>query len=60
MTWVEPGVLVMAMSTYLLAAFFGLFGVTNVAKTEIDPWVLGAVAIVAALSLVKDALEHKK
>lgn len=50
----------MAMSTYLLAAFFGLFGVTNVAKTEIDPWVLGAVAIVAALSLVKDALEHKR
>lgn len=48
------------MSTYLLAGFFALFGVMNVAKTEIPSWVLGAVAIVTALSLVKDALEHKK
>lgn len=48
------------MSTYLLAGFFLLFGVMNVAKTEIPSWVLGAVAIVAALSLVKDALEHRK
>lgn len=48
------------MSTYLLAGFFLLFGVMNVAKTEIPPWVLGATAIVVSLALVKAALESKK
>lgn len=60
MTWVEQGVLFMAMSTYLTAAFFLLFGVMNVAKTEIPSWVLGATALAVAAVLVKAGLESKR
>lgn len=48
------------MNSYLLAAFFLLFGVMNVTETKIPAWVLGASALVVALDLIKSALEAKK
>lgn len=37
-----------------MAAWFLLFGVMNLAETKIPSWVLGAVAILVALSLLFD------
>jgi hypothetical protein len=43
------------MSTYILAVFLLLLGVTHLISTEIPRWVVGLAAILAGLALL---VEH--
>jgi len=50
-----PGI----MSKYALSAYLLLTGVTLLIATQIPPWVVGAVALFAGLTLAGDALKSK-
>lgn len=47
------------MSTFFMAAWFLLFGVMNLAETKIPVWVLGALAVLVAMSLLFDGWRNR-
>ena len=48
------------MSIYFVIAFFILFGIMDLVSTSIPHWVLGVLALAAALALIISASPWKK
>jgi uncharacterized membrane protein len=48
------------MSRYTTASFFLLYGLTVLLTTNIPPWLVGCVAIVAGLTIVVESLKPAK